>query len=374
MSERTKRVGANVESGSVKRNKKEKEDKFISGLPTIKQLFEKQSSAGEGEATNSLDPINSVDIEDEELDSAPTLSSCDTPSSGLHESHEAEVFSDPALWTRPFSLTFVDRCLEKGPNQCRNNDGIYEKSLRVTHTKSGKEPVKRKLTKACFEFLLPNGSSAFREWLIYSPSAGNVYCFYCRLFSKEDSPFIKAGFSDWKNASAAFTRHERSEDHTGCMLTFADRKSNTSGIDKTLVELREKERDYWIKVLERIVETIRMLATRGLAFRGDDEVIGSKHNGNYLGMLELIANFDPFLEEHLRKYGNAGRGVPSYLSSTICEEMIHIMWKLVFDIEMEEIRSSIYYSISIDSTPDLTHQDQLTFTFRYVLPTNPVER
>ena len=49
-------------------------------------------------------------------------------------------------------------------------------------------------------------------------------------------------------------------------------------------------------MLKRIVETIRILATRGLAFRGDDEVIGSKHNGNYLGVLELIAKFDPFLE------------------------------------------------------------------------------
>ena len=126
-------------------------------------------------------------------------------------------------------------------------------------------------------------------------------------------------------------------------------------------------------MLKRIVETIRILATRGLAFRGDDEVIGSKHNGNYLGVLELIAKFDPFLEEHLRKYGNAGRGVPSYLSSIICEEMIHVMWKLVFDMEMEEIRSSIYHSISIDSTPDLTHQDQLTFTFRYSTCCPPIQ-
>jgi hypothetical protein len=35
--------------------------------------------------------------------------------------------------------------------------------------------------------------------------------------------------------------------------------------------------------LERVVEVVKFLAVRGLAFRGAEEIFGSIHNGNYMG-------------------------------------------------------------------------------------------
>ena len=35
-----------------------------------------------------------------------------------------------------------------------------------------------------------------------------------------------------------------------------------------------------------------------------------------MGLLELIAKFDPFLHEHIKQYGNRGSGQTSYLSKT----------------------------------------------------------
>jgi len=127
-------------------------------------------------------------------------------------------------------------------------------------------------------------------------------------------------------------------------------------------------------VLRRVVAVIRFLAQRGMPFRGDDEIIGSKHNGNFLGLIELIAQFDPFLQNHLIKYGNAGRGIPSYLSSTIVEEFIQLMADTVRDTIVSEIAQAKYFSVSVDSTPDLSHVDQLTVIVRYLLDGEPVER
>ena len=90
----------------------------------------------------------------------------------------------------------------------------------------------------------------------------------------------------------------------------------------------------------------------GLALRGSNEVFGSEHNGNYLGCLELLAEYDPFLAQHIERYGNSGRrGNPSYLSSTICEEFVLLMAEEVKQVIINEIASAKYYSFSIDSTP-----------------------
>ena len=52
-----------------------------------------------------------------------------------------------------------------------------------------------------------------------------------------------------------------------------------------------------------MVAIITILGARRLPFRGDNELLGSVHNGNYLELLEPIAEFDPFLKEHLEKHG-----------------------------------------------------------------------
>ena len=52
---------------------------------------------------------------------------------------------------------------------------------------------------------------------------------------------------------------------------------------------------------------------------------------------------------------------------------VHALYYML-SIIVQEIKSAKYFSISLDSTPDLAHIDQLTFTVRYVLPSGPVER
>lgn len=112
---------------------------------------------------------------------------------------------------------------------------------------------------------------------------------------------------------------------------------------------------------------VRHLSERGLAFRGHTEIIGRSDNGNFLGTLEVISEFDPFLKAHMEKFGNAGKGTPSYLSSTICQEFIELMGGQVLAEMISQIKTAKYFSISVDSTPDVTHTDQLTFIIRYIL-------
>lgn len=83
--------------------------------------------------------------------------------------------------------------------------------------------------------------------------------------------------------------------------------------------------------------------------------------------------FDPFLKEHIERCGNAGRGKPSYLSSNTCLEFIELMGKQVLSEIIRRIKEAKYFSMSVDSTPDVSHNDQLTFIMRYVTPSGCIE-
>ena len=101
---------------------------------------------------------------------------------------------------------------------------------------------------------------------------------------------------------------------------------------------------------------------------------GSYNNGNYLGLLELLAKFDPFMAKHIKAHANKGKGHASYLSKTICEEFISLIGSSVHDSIICKLKNSKYYTISLNSTPDISNVDQLILIVRYILPTAPVER
>ena len=93
-----------------------------------------------------------------------------------------------------------------------------------------------------------------------------------------------------------------------------------------------------------------------------------------MGILELIAKFNPFLAQHINHNANQRQGHTSYLSKTICEELIDLMANRVKEQIISEVKATKYFSVSVDSIPDITHMDQRTCILRYVLPSGPVER
>lgn len=218
---------------------------------------------------------------------------------------------------------------------------------------------------------LPNGEMKKRKWLMYSNTTGCLYCVPCKLFHyHNDSSFCK-GFNDWKNSNR-LKEHEQSAEHRLNTKTFVLRGNVLGKIDSALHENYLKEVEYWLK---RVVDVVKFLGTRGLAFRGSQEIFGFQGNGNFMGALELVAEYDDFLKAHIESKGNPGSGNVSYLSKTICNEFIELMYKKVVSVIVDELKKSKYYSLSVDSTPDITHSDQLTVILRYVLSDGmPVER
>lgn len=155
----------------------------------------------------------------------------------------------------------------------------------------------------------------------------------------------------WKLFAQASNNFTFSSQKQGCVCWI----SNVSQI--------ETEKIYWLSLLELITAVIILLVERDLAFRGNDEIIGSLHNENYLGLLELIAKYDFFLTKHIHLHANKGKRHTSYLSKTTCE--YYFIASSIRDQIICEIKSK-YCSVSLNSTPDISHVDQLTLIMRYM--------
>ena len=148
------------------------------------------------------------------------------------------------------------------------------------------------------------------------------------------------------------------------MLTYFTRRQSV-GLRQELEKQIQDVCNNWEHVLRHVIAVIRTLAECGWAFQATEERFGSWQNRNFLGMLELISQFNPFLTGHISKYSNSGKRNPYYVSKTICEEFIQLNAQKVHTLIVDEIKSSDYFSLSVHSTPDQLHINQLSVVLRY---------
>ncbi|XP_065671918.1 uncharacterized protein LOC136089761 [Hydra vulgaris] len=184
--------------------------------------------------------------------------------------------------------------------------------------------------------------------------------------------FNKDGVNFWFNRGP-----QECQNHSGpfeCSRRFYNTEFKTLYYSEST--FYGKKQNYWKEVLKQLIPVILTLSEQAYLFRGTNEHFGVPDNGNYLGLLELLAQFDPLLKYHIATYADNGKGNPSNLSKTICEELNNIMGEKVRSHIMQEILVVLYFSISADSTPEIAHIYQLSIVVRYVSPKNgkPVER
>ena len=115
------------------------------------------------------------------------------------------------------------------------------------------------------------------------------------------------GFNDWNHLGIRIKEHKTSPEHMLNMATWYElrlRLQNNQTIDKIAQQELQKEREHWRKVLFRIILIVKFLAAHNLAFRGTNTKLYQESNGNFLGMVQMLAKFDPVIQEHVRRITN----------------------------------------------------------------------
>ncbi|GFX78879.1 zinc finger MYM-type protein 1 [Trichonephila clavipes] len=109
-----------------------------------------------------------------------------------------------------------------------------------------------------------------------------------------------------------------------------------------------------------------MLAQNCLALRGTCDKLYDFGNGNFLQIVQLLAQFDPVMEEHLRKVIKKEKVKVHYLGKEIQNELITLLGENITFHIIGENKKAKYYSVIIDCTPDISKTEQMTVLVRYV--------
>ncbi|KAL7594851.1 hypothetical protein Lser_V15G31189 [Lactuca serriola] len=200
---------------------------------------------------------------------------------------------DPRRWEK-LNLDEIKILVEKGPK--RDSSIMYG-----PYDKFG-----RRFSAALYTRTLSNLEKCDREWLVYSKELDRVFCFCCKVFRKEISKgkLDGEGYADWHHVTTRVKEHEISLDHLTNRNKWFDMRKRLNlneTIDKVQHEQFKKERDYWKQVLLRIIAVVKFLAKHNLAFRGSNEKLYKKGNGNFMGVIEMLEEFDPVIKEHVRR-------------------------------------------------------------------------
>nr|XP_008105126.1 PREDICTED: zinc finger MYM-type protein 1 [Anolis carolinensis] len=125
------------------------------------------------------------------------------------------------------------------------------------------------------------------------------------------------------------------------------------------------ESKHWQQVLKRLLCIVRFLGVQGLAFRGTKDVLFEPDNGNFLKLVEHIAQFDDPMAEHVRRVSSKETHV-HYLSKNVQNEFIAFLAGKIQNNILQQLHEATYYSIILDCTTDISNTEQMTLVVRFV--------
>lgn len=210
-----------------------------------------------------------------------------------------------------------------------------------------------------------------------SPSKmGGLYK-YCVLFKPKNGnlknavlvtrPFVNLSKATGKDS--VLQNHDKCQYHKDAMLLgsqFAENVTNPKeSIQCKIYDLNERQYETNSHILQSIVKTILLCGKQNIPLRGhrDDSTSEAPNKGNFLAILNLLADSDDILKNHLE---NAKKNA-TYTSKTIQNDFIDVIGEYIRDKLTERIKQDgSVFTIIADETTDMSNQEVLALCLRFV--------
>ena len=126
-----------------------------------------------------------------------------------------------------------------------------------------------------------------------------------------------------------------------------------------------------------MVEVISYLAKQNLALRGhrgegisglsepEETIVDNVNVKNSLATIRLLAKYDVILAERLQSAKEKPKSV-IYFSNRSQNEIIDLLGKTIKKKIISEIEDAKYFTIMLDSTPNIGHEEQVSEILRYI--------
>lgn len=105
-----------------------------------------------------------------------------------------------------------------------------------------------------------------------------------------------------------------------------------------------------------------------LPFCRHRENLDSLNRGNYIELINLIAEYDNLLAEHL-----SSSTIFSGMSSNIQNDIIQCVCNVLLGTIRKEIQAAPFIAILLDEASDVSNKSQLSTVIRYVSPSGDIE-
>ncbi|KAL4122585.1 hypothetical protein QTP88_014887 [Uroleucon formosanum] len=212
-----------------------------------------------------------------------------------------------------------------------------------------------------------------RRWLTYDEHSEKLFCSVCLAFSSERNIFID-GFNTWSHVYQRVQEHEIIKSHNLSSEAFLNYLSKKTIYYRLFSEQLHKKKIEVTKnqnILQRVIDVIKLIGKISLSYRGH-------RNEGADNILLLLKKYDVVLSEHIdlitknasvnhKKGKGKGRGASlTFISKTTVNMVIDSISYLMKKSISDEIRDAVMFSVQLDTTQDISVQDQCSIILRYV--------
>ena len=176
-----------------------------------------------------------------------------------------------------------------------------------------------------------------------------------KMESNAEPSFISSGYSNWKDVTVAFKKHQLSACHHKAVDVMITIPSTTKDIGEQLSQIHRQEKATNRRMFLKILSSIRYLARQGLALRGD----GDEQDGNFLQLLKLKGD-DPVMIDWLKRKAN------KYTSHQNPNDILRIMAVNVLREVAVCLQQSPFITLMMDETTGISNKEQSVIILRWV--------